>query len=186
MREPFISAQQERLLEFDAGLDLPVTQDACVIFPLDGAMRKFNIESGMTSAQEILRGQIPMETFREDLELLNHPSHLTPPLLVYRLFITLLVGLVLMVVIIFFTIIWFMTILDLVLLAVIVWILRKLFIILWVWRDTKLAQANFPGLRRYIGRLNSRYEEKGLRWTLDENGHWLQLGQKAVEHRVFR
>ncbi|CAG9317808.1 unnamed protein product [Blepharisma stoltei] len=166
-------------------LNLPVTHNMCVVYRFIQQENKFDFDSNKIRTYEVIEGKVDKEKFNYHFDLINNDRNLTPPSAFYKFGITLLAVCMMMSLLLILLLIWAILILDLVILALAIYIMKRSGILIWVWRAQVLDRAWFPGLRKLLIELNEEYSRVGLHWTLDNEGKWLQLGQKEVDHCVF-
>lgn len=110
--------------------ELPALAKYCVLFKYDPSTVQYDVNQGKSRAYELVAGVVTMDEISAHLDGINNRGHLTPPPLIYCLYVYSLLALSFLLVVYVFSVLWVLSMLDLVLLGVILWVLRKLFVLL--------------------------------------------------------
>lgn len=154
---------------------LPSYTHNCLVLPLraDDDAKHFDLPS-----EQVLKNyelHVTIDELSAALAEINRPLNFTPPSIIYYVFISVLAFFILAIVAWGLFLVWLLTLCDLIMFCCICYVLRKLFMAVYVMRRQKLDKAYFPGLRKTVKALNDTFKERGLEWTLEPRAQWLQL-----------
>jgi ABC-type sugar transport system permease subunit len=173
------------MIDEEEALNLPYTLGECVTYRYVPHDKRFNFKENMLATQEILEGRFHVEEFLRDVDEMNNPKYLKPPSFWVKFIVTFAFIVMALLISILLLLIWAMLILDLVFLVVSIYVIKKSVIFFWVWRVQLIEKKFFSGLDGVIKRLNRKYGEKGLEWSIGTYRRWIQLGMLKTEHNVL-
>ena len=183
-RQKLLDENEDSAIREDE-LDLPATVGDNITYKYDPKQNKF-IVSDSSPLLSLVLGEFSESEYEEDIRtVINNPKNLNFPSLIRRISFSVFFLGILLILVFVLLIILAITVLDLVFLALSLYIIEESFKILWIMRVKMINLSRFSNLKRELTKLNEKYRNYDLEWTLNTRDNWLRLGKFNTDYSLI-